>query len=146
MGLLYALKQIGQGNFENAFNGIWVSDDLLAAQDAAGDNLSKIIQQEQAKGLVDAQTAQQLYSDMAPNTNSDAYWSQSGDTPLDVFNKTLEEQASAIGQFGSSAINKITGLGFKIIPWQVWILLLVLVMVWLYPLWRPFASTLMKKK
>lgn len=140
MGLLYALRQAGQGHFENAFNGLFSDDSLLAAQDAAGDNLSRKIQAQQAEGLVSAEEAQNLYSLMAPNTNSDAYWSSDGDTPLQVFNQTIEEQASAIGQFGSSAINRTLGLGFKIIPWQVYVLGLVLVMIWLYPIWKPVAG------
>ena len=142
MGLLYAFREVTQGNFSNAFNGLFSSDDLLAAQQAENDNLSRIIQRQQADGLVSAEEAQTMYSHMAPNTDSDAYWSQDGDTPLQVFNATIEERASAIGQFGSNAINRTLGLGFKIIPWQVYILGLVLVMLWLYPLWKPFAARL----
>lgn len=142
MGLLYALKQLSQGNFENAFNGAFVSDDLLAAQDQAGDTLTKKIQSQAAAGLIDSTQAQAMYSQLSPNTSSTDYWTQSGDSPLTVFNNTLSEEASNIGQFGSKAINRIAGLGFRIIPWQVYVLLLILAMVWLYPIWKPFAAKL----
>lgn len=146
MGLFYALKQASQGHFENAFNGLFSSDDLLAAQDAAGDNLSRIVQRQYAEGLINADEQQHLYSLMAPNTDSDQYWSADGDTPLQVFNQTIEERAAAIGQFGSNAINRTLGLGFKIIPWQVYVLLLVLVLIWLAPIWKPVAGSFLGRK
>lgn len=142
MGIGYALKQLAQGNFANAFNGVWVSDDLLAAQDATGNTLQAKVASQQANGLIDSQQAMDLYTKLSPNTNSDAYWNSTGPSPLDTFNQSLTDEAAAIGQFGSSAINRVTGLGFKMIPWQVWIALLALLMIWLYPLWRPFASAL----
>lgn len=146
MGLGYAFKHAFNGDFANAFNGLFVSDSLLAAQDATGDTLSKKIAQQQAAGLVSADEANLLYAGLSPNTDSSLYWTQSGPSPAQVFNQTLEERASAIGQFGSDATNKILGLGFKIIPWQVYAIALVLVMIWLYPIWKPFAATLIKRK
>ena len=140
MGILYALRQAGQGNFSSAFNGLFSDDSLLAAQDNETNNLARIIQRQQAEGLVSAEEAQTMYSHMAPNTDSDQYWSADGATPLQVFNETIEERASAIGQFGSNAINRTLGIGFKIIPWQVYILLFALVLIWLYPLWKPVAG------
>lgn len=146
MGIGYAFREAFSGNFENAFNGLWVSDDLLAAQDQEGNNLQRIIQEEQARGLVDADQAAAMYNQMSPNTDSAAYWNSSGPTPYQTFQDTLSEEASSIGQFGSKAINRIAGLGFKIIPWQVWILLFALVLIWLYPIWRPFAASMMSGK
>ena len=140
MGLLYALKQVGQGNFENAFNGVFESDDLLAAQQAVNDNQSKIIARQQVEGLVSAEQAQKLYSQMAPNTDSSAYWGN--DDPWNTFTQTLDDEASSIGQFGSKAINKTLGLGFKIIPWQVWVAAFILLLIYLYPFWRPLAMRL----
>lgn len=146
MGFLYALREVAKGNFQNAFNGAFVSDDILAANDQAGDALSKKIASQQASGLISAEQANQLYGQLAPSSDSDAYWSSSGDTPLQVFNSTLETEAGNIGQFGSSAINKVLGLGSKLIPWQVYVLLFILLLVWLYPVWKPFAASLSKSK
>jgi hypothetical protein len=146
MGLRYAFRELLNGQPANAFNGLFSSDDLLAAQNQAGDALSSTISRQQAEGLIDANQAGALYQQIAPNTDSDAYWSQSGDTPLQVFNQALEDQASAIGRFGSSAINRTLGLGFRLIPWQVYVIGFVLLLVWLYPIWRPFASALAKRK
>lgn len=147
MGIGYAFKKILSGDFEDAFNGVWVSDDLLAAQDAAGNNLQKIIAEDQSKGLINESEALNLYSQLAPNSDSSAYWtSAGGNTPLQEFNQAIEENAANIGQFGSKAINKITGLGFKIIPWQVYVAILILVMIWSYPFWAPFAASLAHKK
>lgn len=146
MGLSYAFREALKGNFSNAFNGAFVSDDVLAAQDQAGDALSQHIQQQQADGLISQDQANQLYAGMSPNTDSDLYWSQSGSTPLQVFNQTLGDEASSIGGAGSSAINRVLGLGFKVIPWQVYVLALVLLMIWLYPMWKPFAATLARKR
>ena len=142
MGLGYSLRELWRGNFENAFNGAFISDDLLAAQDQAGDNLSKIVARQQAEGLVSSQEASDMYSLLSPNTSSDAYWQTQGDTPWQEFGQGIEDSARGIGQFGSDAINKTLGVGFKIIPWQVYVFGLVLLMIWLYPLWRPFASAL----
>lgn len=146
MGFLYSLKQAAQGNFENAFNGFWVSDDLLAAQDQAGDALSAKVASDQANGLIDATQASKLYAEMSPATNSDAYWNSSGDSPLTVFNQTLNEEASNISGFGSKAINRVMGLGFRVIPWQVYLIGLILVMIWLYPFWKPFATKVLSGK
>ncbi len=146
MGIGYAFRNLVSGNFDNAFNGLFVSDDLLAAQDKAGDNLDKIIARQQADGLVSLQEANDLYASMSPNTNSDAYWQTAGTTPLQEFTASLEESASSIGQIGSKAINKTLGLGFRLIPWQVYVLALVLAMIWLYPIWKPFAASLFKQR
>lgn len=94
MGLGYAFNQVFKGNFENAFNGLFSDDSLLAAQDAAGDNLSKIIQRQQAAGLIDEKESMDLYSLMAPNTDSDAYWESGGNTPFSEFTQSLEDSAS----------------------------------------------------
>lgn len=145
MGLGYAFSQLMKGNASNAFNGIFVSDDLLAAQDAAGDNLSKIVARQQAEGLIDAEGAMDLYGSMSPNTNSDAYWRTAGATPWQEFELGIQEQASKIGQGASDAINKTLGVGFKIVPWQIWALGFVLLLIWLYPIWRPFAARLTSK-
>ena len=142
MGIGYAWNQILKGNFENAFNGIWSDDSLLAAQDQENDNLSRLIQTHYANGLISEAEAQNEYSRLSPATSSDKYWSADGDTPLQVFNNTLADEAKAIGQFGSSAINKTLGLGLKLIPWQVYILAFVLLLIWLYPIWKPFAARL----
>lgn len=146
MGIGYAFKQLLQGNVENAFNGVWVPDSNLEAIDQASSNLDRIIQQHEAEGLIDADQASRLYALQSPNTNSDAFWSTDGPSPATVFEDTLEEQANAIGQFGSNAINKVVGLGAKIIPWQVYALLFVLVLVWAYPFWKPFAEKIFSKK
>jgi len=146
MGIGYALKHLATGDFKDAFNGFWVSDDLLAAQNSESDNLSKIIARQQADGLVSAEQATGMYSLLSPNTNSEAYWGTMGSTPFDEFSTALEEQAAKIGSLGSSAINKTLGIGFKLIPWQVYVLGGVLVLIWLYPLWKPFAGKLMTGK
>jgi hypothetical protein len=146
MGLGYAWREALQGNFENAFNGVWVSDDLLAAQSAENDNLSKIIARQNADGLVNDAQAQAMYSQMSPNTDSSSYWNSSGPSPYQTFQDTLSEEAGSIGQFGSGAINRVLGLGFKIIPWQVYLAGFVLAAIWLYPIWKPFAASMMKAK
>jgi hypothetical protein len=146
MGLGYAFDHLIKGDFAGAFNGVWVSDDLLAAQDAETSNLARIIQEDQAKGLVSETESQNLYSQMVPNTDSATYWAQSGNTPLQEFDVAVKENAANIGQLGSKAINKVAGLGFSLIPWQVYVLLLILVMVWAYPFWKPFAASLMAGK
>jgi hypothetical protein len=146
MGLGYAWSQITKGNFANAFNGIWSDDSLLAAQDSETDNLSKLIQQHYANGLISSEEAQNEYAHLSPATSSDLYWSQNGDTPLQVFNNTLVDEAKSVGQFGSSAINKTLGLGLKLIPWQVYVLAFALLLIWLYPIWRPFAARLFPAK
>jgi len=147
MGLGYAWKQLIHGNFENAFNGVWVPDSQLAAVNQAGSALTDKIQQEQAAGLINQDQANQLLGQLSPNTDSRDYWTQAGgNTPLQEFGTSLEESATSIGQFGSKAINKTLGLGFSIIPWQVKVLAFVLILIWLYPFWKPFAASLMKQK
>lgn len=146
MGIGYAFNQVLKGNFENAFNGLWSDDSLLAAQDQETDNLSKLIAQHYANGLISSEEASAEYARLSPATSSDLYWSQQGDTPLQVFNNTLADEAKNIGQFGSSAINKTLGLGLKIIPWQVYVLAFALLLIWLYPIWKPFAASLFSRK
>lgn len=146
MGFGYSLSQLFKGNPSNAFNGLFVSDDLLAAQDAAGDNLSKIVARQQAEGLINGEQAINMYSQMSPNTDSDAYWATSGATPWQEFEKGISDQAGKIGGLGADAINRTLGVGFKIVPWQIWALGFVLLLIWLYPIWRPFAANLMPRK
>lgn len=145
MGFGYSLRELASGKFGNAFNGLFVSDSLLAAQDQAGDNLSRIVARQAAEGLVSQEQASDMYAQLSPNTDSEAYWRTMGATPLEEFGTAIEENAAKIGGFGSDAVNKVLGVGFKIIPWQVWILGFVLVLIWLYPLWKPFATSLAKK-
>lgn len=140
MGLGYAWNQMWKGNFDSAFNGLFVPDENLAAIDQASSSLDRTIQRQQAEGLIDNEQANALYAQMSPNTNSDAFWESSGPSPFDEFQTSLEESASGIARFGSGAINKTLGLGFRVIPWQVWILGLVLIMLWSYPIWKPFAA------
>jgi hypothetical protein len=146
MGLGYAFNQLVHGNFENAFNGVWVSDDMLAAPDQTASALEQTWQRQAAEGLIDQQQAIDLNTALAPNSNSTAFWEAGGgNTPFNEFQSSLEESASSIGQFGSRAINRTLGLGARLIPWQVYVLLFIVLLIWLAPIWKPFFDAFLKK-
>lgn len=147
MGLGYAWSQLWKGNPSDAFNGLFIADDTIAASDAVANNLQKKVAEQQSNGLVSAEEAGKLYSDISAtdyNTTpiSEMAANYNLETPGEGFVEGLNDGARGIRNFIGSSINRVTGLGFKLIPWQVYVIGALVLLVWSYPFWAPWLAAL----
>jgi len=129
MGLWSAIKAIGTGDFSNAGNYLFTSEDEIGTKIAVDNAQEALIKEREAAGTISEDKAMGFLNDIQRNAYP-VLWNQYG-SPSAEFTESLKEQVSVLPD---RLIGKI--------PWYVWAILGVALVIYL----APFLSGVLRKR
>jgi len=129
------------GTIEGWFTGV----DINAEQQKANTldaELARINEEAYQRGHIDDSVYQQTRQHIDQQTaDSQDYAGQVGT----AFGEGIQEGAANIRRGIGATINSIVGTAFRIVPWQLWVIGLVVALIYLWPILRPLLSKLTKR-
>src|SRR2546422_423454 len=98
MGLNYAFSQLFKGNLSDSFNGLFVPDDTIQANETVANNLQKKVAEQYSQGLIDSTESGKLAAEIGSTSYYDTPITQMAanyglETPAEGFNEGLAEGA-----------------------------------------------------
>jgi hypothetical protein len=131
MALAESIKSLWRGNFKDAANYLFVSQDEVDRGRMLDDKLSAINKADYERGLY----SQDQYLKTIANLQANAFqpggiFEQEGTAPAAGFVEGLKEGAVNMQQGVKNAVGGSINFGLGVIPWQVWVIATV------YLAWR----------
>jgi len=145
MGIGSFFSALGRADFEGAFGSVFVSDAEMERGRMLDDQLTRLTGEREAQGYISAEQALQTYGRIS-QTTPEALLHDPMSSPLAGFVEGAREGADNIRKTAGGAINEIFGLAARLIPWQVWLVLGVLIVIWLWPMLGPIVGSRIAKK
>lgn len=141
MGLWSAIKSVASGNFSDAGNYLFTSEEDIATQAQVNNAQAAILEEQQARGVISEDEANAMFSEIQRN----AYpyiWNETGGGPGGAFTSELKEQITNLPKNLSDASRKTVAealwLGFRALPWYVWAILAIAGLIYVWPFIAPF--------
>lgn len=91
----------------------------------------KLVQAQYQKGLVDETEFQSRMQEISGSTTFDALFSEPGNSPTSAFGEGLKEGFQKLPDTINRTLGGTVSGIFRSIPWNVWILLLLALGIWL---------------
>jgi len=120
MGFWSAIKAVGTGDFSNAGNYLFTSEDDIATKIEVDNAQDALVKQRQAAGLISEDKALGYLNDIQRNAFP-VLWAEGGG-PTQAFTDSIKE---SVAKFPSSLAGKV--------PWYVWVILVLALLVYLAP-------------
>jgi len=115
MGLWSALKAVGTGDFSNAGNYLFTSEEDIQTKQQVDNAQEALVKEREAAGSISDDKAMGFLNDIQRNAYP-VLWADNGG-PSDAFTSSLKEQVKILP-------NALADSLFKRIPWYVWLLIL----------------------
>jgi len=129
MGFWSAIKAVGTGDFENAGNYLFTSEDDIATKIAVDNAQEALVKEREAAGTIGEEKAMGFLNDIQRNAYP-VLWQQYG-SPSAEFKESLKEQVSVLP-------DRLLGK----VPWYVWALLVGALLVYL----APFLTAVLRRR
>lgn len=141
MGLWSAAKEAVKGNFNDAANMLWMDEEAITTQKEVNNAQQAIVSRQLQEGTVTEDEANAYFAEIQGN----AYPFLWGDTgPNDVFISSVKENVVELPNNVAKAINAgIAGTSkfiAKAIPWYVWLILIIALLIYLAPFLKGAAK------
>jgi len=134
MGLWTAFKEAAKGNFSDAGNYLFIDEDAITTQKEVNNHQQALAAKQYQDGVVNEDEANLMFSQIQGNAFP-YMWGERG--PGAVFTEELKTGAAELPAKFASAINTtISGTSKfigKAIPWWLWGILLIALLVYLSP-------------
>lgn len=132
MGLAYMWEQAKQGNFSDALSGVFISDADIARGREVDQQLGQLNADNYAKGII-TEEAYQTTADRLNEWSTDAMLTREETSPAGGFKEGVRQGAAGMQSLVSNALDTVGGGVLKTIPWQIWALLLLAALIYLWP-------------
>ena len=141
MALRSAFESALRGDWKNAANYLFIDQETVDTFTTNQNQLENRIVKSAQDGLVPQEKANALLADMQRNAYPFIF-NEFGPPPADVFAQGIAKDTSSIISVAGDFVNKTVGgagkFVFKAIPWYVWLIAVVALLVYL----APFLKTL----
>lgn len=98
---------------------------------AVATHQSKLVQEQHAKGLIDAEKQSRMLSEIAGTTTYDTYFEDPANRPTVAFVDELKNQVTKLPRNIRDTIGSIVNLPFKLIPGNLWVLIFLALAIYL---------------
>jgi len=119
------------------FFGSGMKFDYLFMEDGSSDtakmvsaNQERIVQRQHAEGLIDDTKQANLLQEIAGTTTYDTYFTDPANRPTTAFFDEVKVQAMKLPNNIRDIVGNIVTLPFKLIPTNLWILIIVAILVY----------------
>lgn len=129
MGLWSAIKAVGTGDFENAGNYLFTSEEDIATKIEVDNAQEALVKERAAAGLISEDKAMGFLNDIQRNAYP-VLWQQYG-SPSAEFKEAMATQVQTLP-------DRLLGK----VPWYVWALIIAAVLIYL----APFLTTILKRR
>lgn len=147
MALWSAFKSLVTGNFSDAGSYLFLDEDAVTTQKEVNDNLSRVLADQQARGVVSAEEAEKMTREIQLNAYPELF---KDNPPITVFADELSNQAKNLPDSIANALNKtvsgVTRFSFKALPWWVWGLILLGIVIYLQPFLAPLVTVYARRR
>jgi hypothetical protein len=149
MGLWDATKALFSGRGSDAANYLFVDSETVDASNEADRKLDQLNRDKLDQGAITKDDYRERLARLTNNAFPDfigdngergKIFEQPGTNPVGGFVEGLKEGADNIRNTASAAINGSVGLTFKLIPWQIWALILGYLLFVTASFWLPLLT------
>lgn len=144
MALLSSWNSLLDGKFSDAFAYLFVPQSVVTESNFADRRLAEEIAADRAAGVVSEDEANVTLNRIQQNAFPFIF-QQEGTNVTNGFTQGLQEGADNIGKFTEKTIGTATSLSFRLIPWQVWAIAIVVGLIWLAPYAQIYANRFQRK-
>lgn len=138
MGLFSAGKAFLRGDIQDAFNLAFIDEDAIETQELVANGQQAILARQHAEGLVDDEEAAQLQKEIQLTAYTEVLRSDEiGETPLEVFSRSIREDIDAVGKGVAKGITGVVGAASKFLPWWVYVIAGLGLLIYLTPVLAP---------
>lgn len=142
MGLWTALKETAKGNFRDAGDYLFMSEDSIQTKRQVDNAQQRLIAEREAAGLVSAEKASEWTTEIQLNAFPQLLREQG--SPLQTFVDDIKANSQKTANAIGSNVGGILGGIAKAIPFWLWVLLLVGGLFYFAPVLRGLSRVRMK--
>ena len=148
MGLKSFFTSTVKGNFQDGFNYLFMDEDAITTNRVVNNAQEKVIQDQYARGVVSEDELNATMATIGRNSYPFMFRTEGG--PGEAFKDELSDRIKVLPDTVASTFNKTVGGAtsfiLKALPWYVWVLLFIALVVYLTPILAPTLKLIAKRK